>query len=352
MTEDSGISETSSTSSTSTSSGRPSTPLPETWHPIEIRAEQLTQNLAAGYSLALTFDHRRFIDQGSAPDGSDLAIVSRHGEVTTSLGRVLDPQSSWGLSDTKLWFAIDDRVSRGSTIDDQYFLVIGDTDNPPNTDSSRVFLDFDDFGVSEPDSNKWLRSRSSVGSNELTPTDESVLLTASPHITYPLSYFTLRKAAVDLPAGVRIDARTRFHNIGLSGNCGRIFPISLTSANNFSLRAGFRSDLSGYAGLSFNQNSGVNHVTPINAIAPRTNTWELHSLSWIGTNIGYWRNGSRALETQSPGSVTQPDQTPLHLELSAGAQSRGCVGVGQLGLEVDWIRVRRFVYPEPWTRLK
>lgn len=346
----SGSSSSSRSSSTTSSTG--TSTVPASWHAIEIRGDRLIENLVAGYSLRLTINHQSFVASGAASDGSDLAIVSRRGEVITSLGRELDPQSNWGRSDTKLWFAIDQTVFEGSTSDNEYFLVINDTNAPPNFDSSGIFLGFQDFRDTLPSPSQWAQVRSSEGSNDLSTTIESVLLTASPHISYPLSYASLRKSSMSLPSGIRIDARTQFHQVGLTGDCGRIFPISLTSANNFTLRAGYRSDLNSYAGLSFNNATGVNQVTPINTISPRNNTWDVHSLSWIGTDLGYWRNGTRVLETKSLGSVNRPDQTPLHVELSAGARSVGCVGVGELGLEVDWIRIRRFTYPEPIVRLK
>lgn len=292
------------------------------------------------------------VAQGAAVDGSDLAVVSVREGVTVSLPRTLDRGSRWNHEYTTIWFTTDAEIPQGSTVDDRYHLVTQESGVVPNTDEFKIFLDAEDFGSSALNPTKWSEVVSVGGIRSLTQTSDAVLLKAQPHNFDPISYITLRQAPRSYWSSIRIDAKTRFTNTGLNGSCGLLFPVSLTSADNSLLRAGLRSNISQYAGLSHNDPLGVDDVTPILEPLPRNGIWEVHSLSWTQNDIAYWRDGVRLLETRSQGSITRPNQTHLQLEFAAGASNSGCDGSGELGLEVDWYRVRRYTFPEPTARLK
>lgn len=343
--------DTSTSSTSSTESETSTIPPLSARSKVEVDASAVTEALLSGYPISLTFNHRSLVDQGAAPDGSDLAMISVRSGTTTSLPRVLARESGWNQTDTKIWFTIDQSIQAGSIEQDSYFLVTQDPSVTPVDDRSRVFQDFNDFSSDPLSSAGWSLHLSAVGDREINQSASFVALTASPLDSYPLSYATLRQQATTYWPSIRIDAMTRFTNTGLSGSCGRIFPIALTTEGDNRIRAGYRSDISNYAALSYDEVQGINQVTPIATATPVEDTWQLHSLVWRGSDISYWRDNVELLETQSQGTITQPNQSNLQLEFSVGARSVDCTGSGTLGLEIDWYRVRRYTFPEPVAQI-
>lgn len=294
------------------------------------------------------------VAQGAAIDGSDLSVISERGGSPVSRPRVLDRMSGWNRENTTIWFTIESSIAPGSTISDGYFLVTQHPSVTPNSRVDQVFLELEDFDDMSLNPSRWSTVESTEGSRSLTLTQSRAVLTASPHLTYPQSYITIRRAAQTLWPSVRIDAATRFTNTGLSGNCGRVFPLALTTNEDDRLRTGLRSDVSEYAALSSTDPGGANIVFSITGQTPRHNPadWDVHSLTWRGSEISYWRDGTQLITTQSQSSITRPNQRDMQLEFSVGAQRTGCTGSGELGLEVDWYRIRRYTFPEPLNVLK
>lgn len=319
---------------------------------IEIDASQVTQELVSGYPVSITFDHGSLVQQGAAPDGTDFAVISDRNGVTTSLPRVLDSRSQWNQPDTKVWFTLDQAIQAGTNIQNTFYLVTQDPTVSPIDDPSQVFQDFEDFSNTSLSSNLWSDHRSTQGERNFSQNATSIVLTASPPNDYPLSYFTLRQRAKNYGPSIRVDAMTRLTNTGLLGTCGRSFPIALTSEGDNRIRAGFRSDVKNYAGLSYDEVQGINEVTTAPGPTPSTDNWQLHSIAWVGSRISYWQQEARILEVQGKGSVRRADQAKLQIEFSVGARSVDCTGSGQLGLEVDWYRVRKYTYPEPVARVE
>lgn len=339
----------SSTKGSSTDQSSSSEPLART--KIEIDATQVTEALLSGYPIALTFNHQSLVEQGAQANGEDLVIVSKRNQLTASLPRVLDMQSSWNQSETKIWFTIDQDIPAGRRVDDTYFIVTQDPSLSPIDDRSRIFQGFEDFGGTPPSSAQWSQQLSSEGARSFSTTPDAIVLTAERPSGYPLSYLTLRQQAKSYWPSIRIDVMTRFTNTGLNGDCGRVFPVALRSEGDNRIRAGLRSDIENYAGISYDDVEGINQVAAIPTLAPSSNAWELHSLSWVGKQISYWKDDGLLLNTKSEGSITRPNERNLHLEFSAGTRAVGCTGSGTLGLEIDWYRLRRFTFPEPTARM-
>lgn len=344
--------ESSSIESSHSNTESSSAPDQSTRLAIEIDATQITEKLLSGFPFSLTFNHQALVRQGAAADGRDLAVVSIHDGVPVPVPRTLDHLSSWNQEDTTIWFVIDEEILPGSVSDDRYFLVTQEPEVVPNSDESKIFTDVEDFGSSALSSTRWKEHLSVAGNRSLTQTSDAVVLRAEQGQFEPFAYIALRQAAKPYWSSVRIDVRTRFTNTGLRGDCGLFFPVALRSAHNSYLRAGLRSDISQYAGLSYDDFQDRIQVGEIQAPLPRSDLWEVHSLSWVQNDIVYWRDGVQLLATQSAGSITLPNQTNLQLEFAVGADTIGCSGSGELGLEIDWFRVRRYTFPEPSARLK
>jgi hypothetical protein len=112
--------------------------------PIELATGDA--GIAAGYSVALTFDHAALVAAGrSLADGSDVRIVHWDGSSWTELDRVLADDSEWGSPTTTVWFMAQPAVD-ADTIDRSHYLYY---DNPeavtPPEDPRNVWLFFDDF---------------------------------------------------------------------------------------------------------------------------------------------------------------------------------------------------------------
>lgn len=339
-------------SSDSTNSSSSSSTSTTSWLPIEINASQAPRNVPAGYAFSVLVNHAQLVSHGAAANGSDLAIVSKRGATETSLHRVLDPDSSWNTTSTRLWFALDRSINQGSIVDDEYFIVVNAPGLPAQSNADQVFLNYDAFDTPTLDTNRWTTQGSSSGSRGVTKISDGFRVHAAPSASYPLVYFRVRHSAKTYPQGIRVDARTRFPNAGRSGNCGRLFPLSFRSDGDDRLRTGLRSDLTNYATLSYSEMQGINEVETINSTTPRNDTWEVHSMVWEGQDISYWRNATRLAQTQSQGTTRRPDQTPLMLEISAGAWTNGCSDTGSLRVDIDWVRVREYMSPAPFAQLK
>lgn len=343
---------TSSPESSTTSDSTTTTSAPATWRAITIDARQTTSDVPQGYTFAVVVDHAALVAAGAASNGSDLSIVARRGGTSTSLNRVLDPDSTWNSATTKIWFATDRVIGRGSLNNTEYFLAVGESGLAPVSNVDAMFLSFDDFDAPTLDSKRWSVHTSSVGTRSLSNIVGGIRLSASRHETYPLVYYSIRYAVRSFPSGIRVEAKTRFAANNLSGSCGRIFPITMRSQSDDSLRTALRSDLSKYGALSFNDVRGINEVDPINSATPTASQWQLHAMTWNGPDIRYYRDSMQLLQTQSHGNIKRPDQTPLQFELSAGAWKDDCSGSGSLQLDVDWVRIRRFMSPSPVARLE
>lgn len=351
-------SETSSSSapdgqrSDTSDTGSDTSQAPSNWRAIDIDARQTNDNVPDGYTLSLEVDHAAMVAAGAASNGSDLSIVLRRGQSSESINRVLDPESSWNSNKTKIWFAINGPIAQGTRNNTEYFLVINDPTLAPVSDPEDLFFVFDDFDQTNTDPARWSSHTSSDGTRSITKIGAGQRLSAKNHDTYPLVYYSIRHNAKSLPNKIRVDARTRYNFSDLVGTCGRIFPISLKSQNDGHIRASLRINLFDYDVLSYDDAQGINTVDIVNSAFPNEGSWATHSLTWHGQDLRYYKNATELLHTQNHGNVTQPDQTPLALELSAGLWTNDCVGNGDLRLDVDWVRIRPDMHPAPTAQLQ
>lgn len=348
-----GTSHSSSTASSQSDSSSGLGPVPPSWRAIEIDAQGTTAKVESGYVLALNIDHQALVSSGAANNGSDLSIVVRRGDTIQSINRVLDPESQWNASNTKIWFAINETIDQGAINNSEYYLVLGDPSLAPVSDPTTLFLVFDDFDASNIDTSRWSSLVSSVGTKSLSSISDGLRLSARQHDSYPMVYQRVRHLARSLPNGVRIDVKSRFNYFDLSGSCGRLFPITLKSQSDSAIRSGLRINLSDYHTISYDDVQGVNDTRFINSSVPTDGPWNQYSLTWLGEDIRFFKNSAQLAQTRSSGSVKRPNQVPMQLELSAGVRQTGCIGFsGRVELDIDWVRMRPYMRPEPSARLQ
>ncbi|MFX0186078.1 MAG: DUF2341 domain-containing protein, partial [Candidatus Hodarchaeota archaeon] len=103
--------------------------------------------IPTGYSASLTFDHATLVSTGkSKVDGDDIRVLYWNSSSGwNELDRILDSNSSWNDSSTKIWFKIQSIIEASSS-DDNYYLIYGNAQaNSPPTNSTNVFFFYDGF---------------------------------------------------------------------------------------------------------------------------------------------------------------------------------------------------------------
>ncbi|MDR7523494.1 MAG: hypothetical protein QN168_13650 [Armatimonadota bacterium] len=120
----------------------------------------------AGYSVPVTFDHQALVQSGkSLANGNDVRIRYWTGTEWVELDRVLDIQSTWNTTTTRVWFRLQAPIPSGGT-SVHYFLHYGDLGaGPPPANADNVFLDYEE-GTADTG---WVRRDS--GTNPCNGTD-------------------------------------------------------------------------------------------------------------------------------------------------------------------------------------
>ncbi|MFW9813894.1 MAG: DUF2341 domain-containing protein [Candidatus Thorarchaeota archaeon] len=129
-----------------------------------------SEPIPAGYSTSITIDHGALVLAGkSQADGDDLRILYWNGLGLIELDRVLDSDSFWSSSTTKLWFKIQSDIP-ALTSDNNYYLYYGNPSalSPPDNHAN-VFQFYD--GFESGDVSAWDGSYTDTG-DSLTVTTE------------------------------------------------------------------------------------------------------------------------------------------------------------------------------------
>ena len=278
----------------------------------------------SGYSVALTFDHASLVLAGkSLGSGDDVRVAFYNGLSWVELDRLLDPASSWNSATTTVWFKTQAAIGAGSS-DSNYFLYYG---NPaavsPPANGMNVFLFHDEFPGSAIDVSKWSVTRGSatVSAGLMTlQSDSSVWATA----------------ANALGTNTRWESRLR-----------------LSSAYAIYFNYWGASDGNGYAG-----DGASNWIT----------FWADDTQHWI-ENAAF---GSESFASFVPASPTSFHEYRFDRRGTTSVNYyQDSTLVGSLATDVpsaalrafmwndnfgqtqiyDWVRVRRYVSPEPTTSL-
>ena len=92
-----------------------------------------TEDIPRGFPSSVVFDHAALVSQGeSREDGDDIRVAYWDGSAWIELDRILDPESSWNVTDSRMWFGIARPIAAHS-VDDNYCLYYGNSTatNPP-----------------------------------------------------------------------------------------------------------------------------------------------------------------------------------------------------------------------------
>lgn len=117
--------------------------------------------VAAGYAVALTFNHAALVATGkSLASGDDVRIRYWNGASFVELDRVLDPTSAWNAT-TQIWFRLQAGIATNGT-DANYYVYYGNlADAGPPAYGPNVFLDYQDGTALDG----WVRRDALAGTN-------------------------------------------------------------------------------------------------------------------------------------------------------------------------------------------
>lgn len=319
------------------------------WLALAIDTSQLPVALASGYALSATFDHQSMIQAGALSNGDDLAVVYKNGNTLTQLDRVIDPLSRWGMRNSKIWFASQSTLTASAAPQGEYFIVQGSGAFPPKDDPQAIFSLFDDFDEENSlDSKLWESEQSSQGSPTLSISNGSMRLAVESSDGSSNLLTTSTRSVINAP-GLRVDVRTRYPET-VDNVCAVVSPILFRDANTQQIYSGYS-----FIGRELQTIALVNQTEVFSPLIPARSDdggWTQHSLSWYANTIKLSKSGLLLSEQNNTKDVPPPAQQALDVALSVHATGSACVGPKKAQLEVDWIRIRPYVWPEPRVTIK
>lgn len=329
---------TSSTDSSSTSEEpSPSEPGPGSrWIPFTVRNPASNGSVQPGNSASLTLDHAALVAGGAQSNGDDLRIYTIRGGIKTQLHRVLDPESAWGRSDTKLWFNLDSALTESQTETGIYHLVLDANTNKPAQDPQQVFLVYDDFNSPNPELDGWTVDQvGSFGSVDSEISGGQLRLSAQASSnetvrTILRSNRTISVSSLAMEASVSWDS-------GAPYGCTEETLLGLWSPATFDKRAVWnRRDNDWY--LAYERNGGSEFHDAVSA-SPVDGNMRRHLAYWADGNVSlYTSQGFAGVVRPRLTSFLNPSDGPLLIGFGAGADGAICSNTSRL--RVDWVLAR------------
>ncbi len=302
--------------------------------------------LKARYSVMLEFDHEALVAVGADPEGGDLRIEHRGERGPNEIDRVLDDASSWGGARTRIWFAVQQKIDAASDSAHQYWLVVGpdgEGDQAPLQDPEHVFLLHDAF-TSGIDTQRWLPGDSG-GAASVGTSGGVGLFQADAGAETGQSEAWLRSVLSIREDGIRVDVRAKASDADIDMVCGETGIMSFVDVDEAHERATFA--LFGGAHQFGRWVGGMTYETE--AVPDADSAWHQYGLAWTGDTVQLLRDGAqRMIGHPSPDFATSDhEQLFLRLRVRANSNDTTCPTGSQLKLEIDWIRMRSYMRPEP-----
>jgi len=271
------------------------------------------------YSLSVTIDHARMVATGrSLASGNDVRVVYWNGGGWLELDRRLDDQSAWNNARTVLWFRTQAALGALAT-DDNYYIYFGNAAaGAPPSNWANVFLFYDDFNDASFDAARWTCTAGtcteSGGVLNMGP-GSLVRATATYAFGTDTRWECFNRLTSSLPPSGAYD------HCGASSVDGWLGDHVVLWASTASHQ--FETSVAGTQGLGTYTN-------------PAPTTYELY------TND---REGSARARFFVDGSQVGVRTTLIptsNLRMQIGNNSGE-----NPGIRTDWVRVRRYVTPEP-----
>ncbi len=280
----------------------------------------------AGYSVSVTFDHAALVAAGKArADGNDVRIVRWTGSSWVELDRVLDETTLWNTTTTKLWFATAAAIGASSTDASTYLYYGNGAAATPPANALAVYLFHDDFPGVALDASKWtvLAGAPAVAAGILT-------IPSNARLVAPVTY--------------AFGTDTRWEARAALGGDGTVATFYYWCATNNTAAAGFNDDFVRFSTTNTqhqaaNGNGGSTTQSNFTATTPTT----FHGYSFNRealTNVRYFQDATQKLNHTVIARIPNANLRPYFYNNGTGVNE-----------QVDWVKVRRYVSPEPATSL-
>ncbi len=298
-------------------------------------------NLTAGataiptqYSVRLQLDHGAMVSAAqSLVSGNDLRVAYWNGSGWVELDRVLDDQSAWNNAATQIWFRTQAGIGASST-DDNYYLYYGNgSAGTPPTNWANVFLFYDDFNDGVFDGTRWICAdpasvapppactESAVAPGTLSLGGDSAVYAAPAY-----AFGTDTRWEGRLRLATALATTLAYNYLGASDmvNAGNPYQTDWTT---------LWVDLFDPWGEVANDGA-QSPIGPLSIASPTS--YHVYSLDREGmTSVRFRQDGAEI--GNATGNV--PDANLRVLVWNDDAMSPGII--------LDWVRVRRYVTPEP-----
>jgi uncharacterized delta-60 repeat protein len=286
------------------------------------------------YSVPFTLDHARLVATGqSLVSGNDVRVVYWNGGGWVELDRRLDDQSAWNNARTQIWFRTQLAIAVGATDDNYYVYYANPGAGAPPTNWANVFLFYDDFNDGVFDAARW----TCVDPLNTTPPAVCTESAAAPG-TLSLQSDSAAWAAAGYAFGgdTRWESRLRLATATAASGAynywgaddGTTYPVAYASDWTT-----FWTDLQHWLNTANNGSQG--NTTPSPAIGTPT-SYHVYTLDREGTTgVRFFQDG-----TQVGFRNTNIPDANLRVAVwnDTGAAN---------GMVYDWVRIRKYVRPEP-----
>jgi hypothetical protein len=277
-----------------------------------------TTAVPTSYSVRVQFDHAALVTGSkSLSSGNDIRIVYWNGSGWTELDRRLDDQSSWNSTTTQVWFRTQAAIG-ASASDSNYYIYYGySSAGTPPTTWSNVFLFYDDFNDSSLDTARW------TCTGTCTESGTTLVVGISSNVWATATYA--------IGTDTRWDGR-----LLISGSYNNLNYFSASDTVDYTgnrIRLGYSS-----TGGHFYEVANPT-VTRVSYTPTTPTSYHIYAFNREGTT------GVRLFQdsTQIANVTTTIPTGTLRMLLRDDSATAGRT------MTYDWVRVRRYVSPEPTT---
>lgn len=287
-----------------------------------------TLTLEKNYTVCVTLDTASLVSAGKMlSDGSDLRIVYLSGDNWIELDREVIHMNT---TTTQIWFATQTPIEPSQS-DENYYIYYGNPSavNPPE-DKNRIYLLWDDFSGTSLDGDKWASAAGSGGSVSVSggilSVDRANVISQNNNFTNILIESKSRGVAKEVSFFLRATGQTfdqfatsyGFHNWYLANNWA--FTITLQDVQK-----------------------AYDSTKPITQ-----GTWYIHRFTIFDYTIKIYRYDLNYNLLAGP--VAWTDASSTYASGYIGFRVDGG-GSGERVAEYDWVKVRKYMEPEPLTFL-
>ena len=295
-----------------------------------------TTAIPTQYSVRHQLDHAALVSVSqSLASGDDVRVAWWSGTAWVELDRLLDDQSAWNSAATQIWFRTQAAIGASST-DDNYYLYYGNSvAAAPPANWPNVFLFYDDFNDGALDAARWVCTdpgsatppavctESAVAPGTLSLESDSAVYAAAAHAFGVDTRWESRlRLATNLPAG------PDFYNY-----FGASDLVNLTNP--------YQSDWATFWASQFQHeteaSNNLNKDSAPGAVATPT-SFHVYTFDREGSaGVRFFQDGTQLRLASVP--ITIPNASLRVVSWNDGATANGVV--------LDWVRVRKYVTPEP-----